>query len=165
MSDRQKRLNEVYEHLRNNYGIHTQGDFAKKLGYNRAVISSALNGNESNLTDRLFETIAQMYMGVFNLNYLITGEGELLDKKEVAKNKKIESQNAPIDKDKAIKMLLDSKSEQIEDLRARLKEKDEYIDFLKKQLLRYEYGDLRRFNIGVCTTESFLEPIPDPVSK
>ena len=106
-----------------------------------------------------------MYMGVFNLNYLITGEGELLDKKEVAKNKKIESQNAPIDKDKAIKMLLDSKSEQIEDLRARLKEKDEYIDFLKKQLLRYEDGDLRRFNIGVCTTESFLEPIPDPVSK
>ena len=78
MLDRQKRLNEVYEHLHNNFGIHTKGEFADIVKYNRAYISSALNGNEKYLTDNLFTNICEAFPNVFNLDYLLSGEGELL---------------------------------------------------------------------------------------
>ena len=46
MLERQKRLNEVYEHLHQYCGVHTKGRFADSINYARAYISSALNGNE-----------------------------------------------------------------------------------------------------------------------
>ena len=78
MIGRQKRLHEVYEHLRSNFGVHTQTDFAESLKYSRVYISAAMNGNEKNLTDKLFTKICEAYPGVFNLDYLLDGEGGLL---------------------------------------------------------------------------------------
>ena len=78
MNERQKRLKEVYEHLRKFYGIHTQSDFANALRKSRNAITLALNGDEKYLTDKLFKNICEAYKGVFNLNYLLTGEGSLL---------------------------------------------------------------------------------------
>ena len=77
---KQERLREVYEHLRQHFGVHTQIDFAKALGLTRPAISSAMNGNEAYLTDNLFKRICAAYQGVFNLDYLLTGEGKLLIK-------------------------------------------------------------------------------------
>ena len=37
-----------------------------------------MNGNEKNLTDKLFTNICEAFPGVFDLNYLLTGEGALL---------------------------------------------------------------------------------------
>ena len=51
MISRQERLHEAFEYLRNNCGIHTQTDFANAIKYSRVYVSSALNGNENNLTD------------------------------------------------------------------------------------------------------------------
>lgn len=90
MIPRQKRLHEVFEHLRNFFGIHTQIDFAVALKYSRVYISSALNGNEKNLTDKLFESICEAYPGVFDLNYLLNGEGQLLTIEEEVKSEDIE---------------------------------------------------------------------------
>lgn len=87
---RKERLNEVYEYVRKNFPIHTQVDFAEKLKYHRTYISSAMHGNEKNLTDKLFKNICETFPNVFNLNYLLTGEGELLLEKE--------PETAPIDK-------------------------------------------------------------------
>lgn len=78
MIDRQKRLNDVYEHLHNHHNIHTKGEFADSIKYARAYISSALNGNERYLTDNLFINICDTFPGVFNLEYLLTGKGSLL---------------------------------------------------------------------------------------
>jgi hypothetical protein len=39
-----------------------------------------MNGNERYLTDKLFTNICEAFPGVFNLDYLLTGEGELLSK-------------------------------------------------------------------------------------
>ena len=82
MTDRVKRLNEVYDHLRNHFGIHTQGGFADSIGYSRPVVSSALNGNLDNITDKMLRTITKCYPGVFNIDYLLTGEGSLLTVEE-----------------------------------------------------------------------------------
>ena len=77
MTNRKERLTEVYGYLREHHGIHTQIDFATALGYSRPVISSALNGNELALTDKLFQKVCEVYPE-FNLEYLLTGEGSLL---------------------------------------------------------------------------------------
>ena len=74
---RKDRLNEVYEYLHSHYNIHTKKDFAEAINYDRAYISSALNGNEKYLTDKLFNNISSAFPGVFNLIYLIEGKGEL----------------------------------------------------------------------------------------
>ena len=92
MISREKRLHEVFEHLRKFFGIHTQTDFAVALKYSRVYISSALNGNEKNLTDKLFENICEAYPGVFNLHYLLTGEGDLLTLDEEVHSNEFEKQ-------------------------------------------------------------------------
>ena len=92
MIGRQKRLHEAFEHLRKFFGIHTQTDFAEVLKYSRVYISSALNGNEKNLTDKLFTNICEAYPGVFNLNYLLTGDGDLLTLEEEVHNEEFEKQ-------------------------------------------------------------------------
>ena len=89
MLDREKRLNEVYEHVHRYFNIHTKGEFADYLKYARAYISSAMNGNEKYLTDKLFRSICEKFPQ-FNLDYLLTGNGELITKKE--------PETAPIDK-------------------------------------------------------------------
>ena len=95
MLDKQKRLNEVYEHLHNYFNIHTKGDFADSIKYARAYISSALNGNERYLTDKLFRNICEAYPGVFDLNYLLTGEGQLLTLEEEVKSEDVEKTYNP----------------------------------------------------------------------
>ena len=101
MLERQKRLNEVYEHLHNHFGVHTKGDFAEAVQYARAYISSAMNGNEKYLTDKLFTNICEAYQGVFNLNYLLNGEGELLTPEEDVKSSEIEKAAKPSSEDSA----------------------------------------------------------------
>ena len=90
MNARKDRLNEVYEHLRNHFGIHTKTQFAAVLKITQPALSSAMNGNEAYLTDNLFKRVCAAYQGTFNLDYLLTGNGELITKKE--------PETAPIDK-------------------------------------------------------------------
>ena len=92
---KQERLREVYEHLRQHFGIHTQIDFAKVLGLTRPAISAAMNGNEAYLTDNLFKRICAAYQGVFNLDYLLTGNGQLLTIQEEVKSEQIEKESNP----------------------------------------------------------------------
>ena len=61
MLERQKRLKEVYDHLRQYDGIHTQTGFAQALHKSRNAITLALNGKEAYLTDNLFKDICDCY--------------------------------------------------------------------------------------------------------
>lgn len=81
---RKDRLKEVFDYVRENFPIHTQSDFAEKIRYNRTYLSSAMHGNEKNLTDKLFYNICAAYPNVFNLNYLLTGKGSLLQSNKEA---------------------------------------------------------------------------------
>ena len=99
--ERQKRLMEVYEHLRQHFGIHTKTDLAKELKYGRTSFSAAINGKEEYLTDELFEAVCDRYEGVFNLNYLLNGEGELLTPEEDVKSSEIEKAVKPSTDDSA----------------------------------------------------------------
>lgn len=83
---RQKRLMEVFGHLQSGpYGIHYKYHLAKALGYGRTSISAAMGGDPDYLTKDLFEAICKKYPGVFNLEYLLYGIGELLTPEEKAR--------------------------------------------------------------------------------
>ena len=76
--NRKDRLREVYEYLRNNGFVHTQKAFADALGKAEGTMSKAFKGDEKSLTDNLFVQITLAFPNIFNLNYLLTGEGTLL---------------------------------------------------------------------------------------
>lgn len=82
MTSKQDRLKQVYEHLRANFGIHTQIDFANAIRITRPALSSAMNGNDAYLTKNLFQKICAAFPNVFNLDYLLTGNGQLLIESE-----------------------------------------------------------------------------------
>ena len=105
MIGRQKRLIEVYEYVRKHCGIHTQKDFAESLGKSRNAITLALNGNESYLTDKLFKNICETFRGVFDLDYLLTGEGTLLTIEEEVHNQDVEKLFNPSTDDMTSNML------------------------------------------------------------
>jgi chromosome segregation ATPase len=141
MNERQKRLIEVYEHLRRHFGIHTKTGFAESLHYGRTSMSAAMNGDDSYLTDKLFKNICETYKGVFNLDYLLTGEGDLLTVEEDVKSSRIENpQNEIPDNvqrlfDEAARLITRNEmlERQCENLIAELRESREKNDsFLKK---------------------------------
>ena len=78
MNERQNRLNEVYDYVREHHAVHTKTGFAEAIHYGRTSLSAAMNGDEKYLTDSLFRNICEAYPNVFSLNYLLTGKGELL---------------------------------------------------------------------------------------
>lgn len=126
---RKERLNEVYEYVRKHFPIHTQTDFADRLKYNRTYISSAMNGNERYLTDKLFTNICEAFEGVFNLDYLLTGEGELL----------MGGYSAPVSQNATV-VPVSNDSELVRELRNRIADKDciiagkdELIESLKRE--------------------------------
>jgi hypothetical protein len=166
MSNKQKRLQEVYEYLRRWYDIHTQMDLANSLRYSRNAISLALNGNEKYLTDKLFQNICEVFPDVFNLDYLLTGKGELLLEHQEPEQQTSE----PIDHSSLVNALLASKDETIashqrtiaaleqqistdQQLITSLRQQIEYLK-THTQILDYP------FNIGVADNST---PNPDQV--
>ena len=148
MTTKQERLKEVYNHLRNHFGVHTQIDFAEAIRITRPALSSAMNGNEAYLTKNLFQKICAAYPGVFNLDYLLTGDGDLLTQDyEKLYNPQ------PIDHSSLVNALLAAKDETIESLKRELASKDETI-----ALQRSRIADLERQN--AASTLSDLSGYP-----
>ena len=162
MNERQKRLKEVYEYLRKFYGIHTQSDFANALRKSRNAITLALNGDEKYLTDKLFTTICEAFQGVFDLQYLLTGEGSLLTTEEEVHNKEYEKlyNPQPIDQSSLVNALLAAKDETIESLKRELAAKDETIALqrsriaeLERQIAASTLSDLSRYPFAIGAAE------------
>ena len=133
MIERQKRLKQVYEYVRQNYGIHTQIDFAKAINYSRVYISAALNGNENNLSDNLFENICETYPDTFNLDYLLTGHGSLL-KEQVIHDDGVIRVTEQIDPSSLVNAALAAKDETIAVMREQIEAKDALIASLRQQI-------------------------------
>lgn len=165
MVSREKRLHEVFEHLRKFFGIHTQTDFAVALKYSRVYISSALNGNEKNLTDKLFENICEAYPGVFNLHYLLTGEGDLLTVEEDARNDAIQDTSGMIDQSSMMNAIIAAKDETIASLHRELDAKNETITLqrsriaeLERQLAAARMSDIDHYPFTIGAADEKQQP-------
>jgi hypothetical protein len=155
----------VYEHLRKFYGIHTQSDFANALRKSRNAITLALNGDEKYLTDKLFTTICEAYKGVFNLNYLLTGQGDLLTVEEDAHNDAIQETFGMIDQSSMVNALIASKDETIASLRRELDAKNETITLqrsriadLERQLAAARMSDIDNYPFTIGAADGKEQP-------
>ena len=145
MNERQKRLNEVYEHLRKFYGIHTQSDFANALRKSRNAITLALNGDEKYLTNKLFKNICEAYKGVFNLEYLLNGTGDLLTPQEDVVSSEIE-QTSNLQSTNSTADMLELYAQRVrlvDDLRQSLKEELAEVRAIKEDMHQavYDFRD------------------------
>ena len=154
MNGRQKRLIAVYEHLRKYYGIHTKTGFAEALHYGRTSMSAAMNGDEKYLTDSLFKNICEAYKGVFDLNYLLTGEGDLLTLEEEVSSNEFEKQmtqqnNIPPATDqtyfmsKVIESIETSHAQQVASLNQQIADKQIIID-LQSDKIKSQADEIAR---------------------
>jgi hypothetical protein len=152
MKERQKRLIEVYEHLRRYFGIHTKTGLAEALHYGRTSLSAAMNGDEKYLTDSLFKNICEAYPNVFNIDYLLTGKGSLLTIEEEVHNEVIEKQENSLLANENFNLFnatIAAKDETIAALREQLTTKDELIAALRQQIQTLQQQEyLKDFPVG-----------------
>jgi hypothetical protein len=77
--DRKERLKMAYDYLYNKGIIHEQKDLAAIMKASKSNISSALAGKESVLTNNFIRRFCEAFKGTFNLDWLLNGEGEMLN--------------------------------------------------------------------------------------
>lgn len=71
-----ERLNLAYEHLRKKGIVHIQQDVADIMGVRKENISRAFNGNAKYLTRGFLERFNKAFGDIFDINWLITGDGD-----------------------------------------------------------------------------------------
>lgn len=72
------RFNKAYDYLKSIGVIHTQKDVAEKMEATAPNVSSALKGVDSVLTDKFLSRFNEAFGKVFNDEWLMTGEGDML---------------------------------------------------------------------------------------
>lgn len=141
--EKAERLNEAYRHLFAHHNIRTQKELAVRLKVQRTALSAAFNGNAAYLTKNLFTKICAAFPGVFNLDYLITGEGTLLTIEEEVISDRLEKTGSvtPVtppanipDMSSVFNSALTAKDETIVSLKRELSTKDDLIQSLRDQL-------------------------------
>lgn len=141
MTTKQDRLLEVYNYVRGNYSVHTKTDFAISLQITRPALSAAMNGNDSYLTKNLFQKICAAYPGVFNLDYLLTGNGSLLAEEVVHDDGTLRITET-IDPSSLVNAALAAKDETIAAIRQQLDAKDQLIASLRQQIELLKSGKI-----------------------
>ena len=76
--EKRRRLNDIYDYLRSVGEVHSQKDFAEKLGRYEGAISSALNQKNGNYLNGVLRSVAEKYKEIINPDYVLYGEGEML---------------------------------------------------------------------------------------
>lgn len=75
---KKERINQAFSYLKDNGLVHTQRDLAEKMGATAPNVSSALKGVDNVLTDNFLLRFNNAFGGIFNDNWLLTGEGSML---------------------------------------------------------------------------------------
>ncbi len=124
--NRKERFEKAYNYLKFQGIIKKQDDVAKTMGATRANVSLALNGNPAVLTDNFLMRFAKAYPGMFNFDWLLSGDGEMLtvNQPEPAKEP---ADVRYIDNESMLNALIAAKDETIYALQQQLAAKDELI--------------------------------------
>ena len=78
MEERAKRFRTALDYLKQNGIIRTQQELADKMGSNKSTVSAAKGGDCEYLTDNFLVRFNRVVGNVFNLVWLLTGDGSML---------------------------------------------------------------------------------------
>lgn len=76
--ERKRRLQAAYEYLRYKGKVHTQKDVASAMNATRQNVPAVLGGKDGVLTDSFIKRFNAAFDKTFNLDWLLTGDGEML---------------------------------------------------------------------------------------
>lgn len=71
-------MKEAFEYLRSTGKAHIQQDIANKMGISKTNVSRVFNGDGKYLTKNFLHRFNEAYGNVFNYDWLLTGDGEML---------------------------------------------------------------------------------------
>jgi len=163
--DKAERLNEVYKYVFAHFDVKSQKDFADRLKVQRTGLSAAMNGAKVNLTKNLFQKVCAAFPGVFNLDYLLTGEGDLLTVEEDARNETMQGISGRIDQSSMMNALIAAKDETIASLHRELDAKNETITLqrsriadLERQLTAARMSDIDNYPFTIGAADGKEQP-------
>lgn len=96
-NEKQLPIRLAFQYLRSKGIVHTQQDVADKMGVKKENISRAFNGKEKYYTPSFLTRFNAVFGNIFNINWLQTGEGEMLSSANKEGEKK-ETLDEPIGK-------------------------------------------------------------------
>lgn len=73
-----ERFKQAFDYIKGQGYIHTQKDVANKMAAGEGSISKALKGDDATLTDRFLQRFNSAFGSVFNIDWLLYGEGDML---------------------------------------------------------------------------------------
>lgn len=76
------RLKKAFNYVRDKGLVHTQKDLSARMQASEANVSKALKGEEQILTDSFLRRFNTAFDNIFNLQWLLTGEGEMIERAE-----------------------------------------------------------------------------------
>lgn len=132
--EKAERLNEAFRHLFAHFGVETQIQLAERMQVQRTALSAAFNGNKAYLTKNFFIKLCAAFPGVFNLDYLLTGNGKLLTIQEEVKSEQIKKESNPQQPSSYIDKLIASLEKQVKDKDDQLADKDRIIKLLEQKI-------------------------------
>lgn len=119
--EKQERLQAAYEYLRSRGKVHTQKDVASAMKATRQNVSSALKGKERFLTDSFLRRFNIAFGEPFNIDWLISGEGEMLATPSILPAEKKPEQQEPQGVAEMLKVIC-QQAEEIGRLKQRIEE-------------------------------------------
>ena len=156
-NSKKDRFVDAYKYLYENGKVHSVTELAEKMGRSRPSVSRAMNGVEEYLNDKFLKSFTKCFPGVFNLDYLLNGEGELLANGQQM-NDSVAAASPSDYRDKYIESLekqIKDKDQQIADLR-----RD--IQLLYKRLnIESRYESMQANLFGGIAADELQEPAHD----
>lgn len=128
--NRIERFNAAYNYLCDNYKYRSNKDIAEVMGATQGNVNRALHGYDSALTDR-FITRFCIAFKIFNVNWLLTGAGEMLlnNKSEIS----VKSENISNVNDNTLIMLFKQVTQLSDRLISQIERLDEREKILDKR--------------------------------
>ena len=83
---KKERIQKAYEYLYNKGFVHSVTELADLMKRARPGVSNALNGSPDYLNDKFLTAFGRTFPDVFMMEWLLTGEGQMLTPAETAKN-------------------------------------------------------------------------------
>lgn len=80
--DKKERINEAFNYLVYKQIVKSKSDVASQMHSSKASTINALNGNENYLTDNFIKKFCLTFSGIFNVDWILSGNGEMLQNKD-----------------------------------------------------------------------------------
>lgn len=130
-SGKKERILLAYDYLRSKGFIHTQSDLAEKMQSNKVNVSRAMAGNERYLTDKFLKRLNNSFGGVFNEDWLLYGDGEMLDSNPIHTS----IGNTEHSSESILLQIIEQKEAIIRDKDKQIMQLSETIGMLKQQII------------------------------